>query len=221
MNTTATRTARLTVLRTTAVAAALAAAGSLGVGLAHADTTATVAAATQKMSAPNLGSSQSGTYPKGSSVTLTCYTRGQSVKGAFSQWHANGGWDDLWYQTSDGVYVADIDIQSGSNDPVTGPCTPTAAPAQQAQQAQAPSSSGRTTGHTGQVNVIAAAGYAGQCTDGAQQMIMSNAGYYIPALRGNAKDWPAGGNALQSIRQWVAFNLALGLVIVVMLRLPL
>ena len=36
-----------------------------------------------------------------------------------------------------------------------------------------------------------------------------------------AKDWPAGGNALQSIRQWVAFNLALGLVIVVMLRLPL
>ena len=35
------------------------------------------------------------------------------------------------------------------------------------------------------------------------------------------KDWPAGGNALQSIRQWVAFNLALGLVIVVMLRLPL
>ena len=36
-----------------------------------------------------------------------------------------------------------------------------------------------------------------------------------------AKDWPAGGKALQSIRQWVAFNLALGLVIVVMLRLPL
>ena len=36
-----------------------------------------------------------------------------------------------------------------------------------------------------------------------------------------AKDWPAGGKALHSIRQWVAFNLALGLVIVVVLRVPL
>ncbi|RGE46913.1 hypothetical protein DZC30_00400 [Comamonas testosteroni] len=36
-----------------------------------------------------------------------------------------------------------------------------------------------------------------------------------------AKDWPAGGKALESIRKWVAFNLALGLVIVVMLRVPL
>ncbi|GGH61507.1 membrane protein [Comamonas phosphati] len=36
-----------------------------------------------------------------------------------------------------------------------------------------------------------------------------------------AKDWPAGGKALGGIRQWVAFNLALGLVIVVVLRMPL
>ncbi|MFD2754162.1 CopD family protein [Comamonas terrae] len=36
-----------------------------------------------------------------------------------------------------------------------------------------------------------------------------------------ARDWPAGGKALAGIRQWVSFNLALGLVIVVMLRLPL
>lgn len=36
-----------------------------------------------------------------------------------------------------------------------------------------------------------------------------------------AKDWPAGGKALESIRKWVSLNLALGLVIVVMLRLPL
>lgn len=36
-----------------------------------------------------------------------------------------------------------------------------------------------------------------------------------------SKDWPAGGKALNSIRQWVAFNLALGLVIVVVLRVPL
>ena len=36
-----------------------------------------------------------------------------------------------------------------------------------------------------------------------------------------AKDWPAGGKALESIRKWVTFNLALGLVIVVVLRVPL
>ena len=36
-----------------------------------------------------------------------------------------------------------------------------------------------------------------------------------------AKDWPAGGKALESIRKWVSFNLALGLVIVVVLRVPL
>lgn len=36
-----------------------------------------------------------------------------------------------------------------------------------------------------------------------------------------AQDWPAGGKALNSIRQWVALNLALGLVIVVVLRVPL
>lgn len=36
-----------------------------------------------------------------------------------------------------------------------------------------------------------------------------------------AKDWPAGGKALGSIRKWVAFNLALGLVIVLVLRVPL
>ncbi|MEX8192443.1 CopD family protein [Comamonas guangdongensis] len=36
-----------------------------------------------------------------------------------------------------------------------------------------------------------------------------------------AADWPAGGKALESIRKWVAFNLALGLVIVVVLRVPL
>ena len=36
-----------------------------------------------------------------------------------------------------------------------------------------------------------------------------------------AKDCPAGGKALESIRKWVAFNLALGLVIVLVLRVPL
>ena len=37
----------------------------------------------------------------------------------------------------------------------------------------------------------------------------------------NAQDWPAGGQAMGQIRQWVAFNLALGAVIVALLRVPL
>ncbi|MEJ5030527.1 CopD family protein [Comamonas sp. MYb69] len=37
----------------------------------------------------------------------------------------------------------------------------------------------------------------------------------------NAKDWPAGGKALGQIRQLVALNLALGVVIVLFLRVPL
>ncbi|PIG09182.1 CopD family protein [Comamonas sp. 26] len=36
-----------------------------------------------------------------------------------------------------------------------------------------------------------------------------------------AKDWPAGGKALDSIRKLVSLNLAIGLVIVVVLRVPL
>ena len=36
-----------------------------------------------------------------------------------------------------------------------------------------------------------------------------------------AQDWPAGAKAMNQIRQLVAFNLALGVVIVVMLKLPL
>lgn len=36
----------------------------------------------------------------------------------------------------------------------------------------------------------------------------------------DAKDWPAGGKAMDQIRKWVALNLALGTVIVVTLRLP-
>ena len=37
----------------------------------------------------------------------------------------------------------------------------------------------------------------------------------------NAQDWPAGGQAMGQIRQWVAFNLALGAVIVALLRVPI
>jgi hypothetical protein len=84
---------------------------------------ATVAATTQKMSQPTLNSTLLGWYSKGSRLTLSCYVKGQAVKGYFSPWLPNGGWDDLWYRVADNTYVADVDIDTGSNNPVTGPCT--------------------------------------------------------------------------------------------------
>ncbi|MET9327804.1 CHAP domain-containing protein [Tsukamurella sp. NPDC003166] len=178
-------------LATLAVAATV---STLAVGVAEAAPTGRVVAATQKMTGPSLKTTQVGTYPAGARVTLQCYERGQSVKGALSKYHGNGGWDDLWYKTSDGVYVADIDIETGSNNPVTGKCgdAPAAqpAPVQGAAPAGLAAIAGRTKGRsTGQVNVIAAAGYTGECTYGAQEMIHRNAGYYIPALNGPARTW--------------------------------
>lgn len=88
---------------------------------AHADPVATVKARTQRMSEPNLGSHQDGWYNPGDRVTLTCSQRGQQVKGFFS-FNIPGGWDNLWYKTSDGHFVADVDIETGTLKDVTGDC---------------------------------------------------------------------------------------------------
>lgn len=90
---------------------------------AAADASATVKARTQRMSAPNLNSPQNGWYNPGDRVSLTCSTHGQAVKGFFSFNIPNGGWDDLWYKTSDGNYVADVDIETGTLDAVAGDCS--------------------------------------------------------------------------------------------------
>lgn len=79
-------------------------------------------ATTQRMAGPTLNTTQYGWYGRGTGVALACYERGQSVKGYYSPW-IPGGWDNLWYRTADGGYVADVDINTGSNDPVTAPCT--------------------------------------------------------------------------------------------------
>ncbi len=101
---------------------------------ANAAATATVMAQTQRMSGPSLHTRQDGWYRKGQKLTLACYERGQAVKGYFSSNIPNGGWDNLWYRVSDGHYVADVDIQTGSLQPVTGKCaqpqTTTPAPSQ-------------------------------------------------------------------------------------------
>ncbi|MFJ3957112.1 peptidoglycan DD-metalloendopeptidase family protein [Arthrobacter sp. NPDC090010] len=85
--------------------------------------TGTVAVKTQKMSKPTLNSPQLGWYNAKQNLALTCYARGQAVTGYFSPWLPNGGFDDLWYKTSDGGFVADIDIDTKSNSPVTPACT--------------------------------------------------------------------------------------------------
>lgn len=74
---------------------------------------------TQRMSDATLKSTQVSWYPKGK-VTLTCYKRGQSVTGYY------GGPSNLWYLTADGYYIADIDMNTGTNNPVTAACPATA-----------------------------------------------------------------------------------------------
>jgi hypothetical protein len=77
---------------------------------------------TQRMVDASLTSGQDGWYERGAVLSLDCYKRGQPVKGYFSPYLPNGGWDDLWYRVSDGRFVADVDIETGSANPVTGPC---------------------------------------------------------------------------------------------------
>ncbi|MHA7666808.1 M23 family metallopeptidase [Mycolicibacterium sp. HS_4_1] len=113
-----------TFARAATIAALTAAAVALGAApAAVADASATVKAKTQRMSAANLTSAQNGWYNPGDRLTLVCSTRGQAVKGFFSFNIPNGGWDNLWYKTSDGNYVADVDIETGTLNVVAPECT--------------------------------------------------------------------------------------------------
>jgi len=90
---------------------------------AQAAPTATVSAsATQRMAGPTLNTTQYGWYYRGQGLALSCAAYGQAVKGYYSPW-IPGGWDSLWYRTSDGGWVADVDINTGSNNPVTPMCS--------------------------------------------------------------------------------------------------
>lgn len=108
------------VTRLTALLAALGIVLVGGAQLSPAQATATgkVMVNTQRMTGPGLPPTytQDGWYTKGSTLTLSCYLRGQSVYGYF------GGPDSIWYKVSDGRWVADIDIDTGSNDPITAAC---------------------------------------------------------------------------------------------------
>ena len=153
---------------------------------ADADAAATVRAKTQRMSAPTLQSTQSGWYNAGTRITLVCASRGQAVKGFFSP-YIPGGWDNLWYKTSDGHFVADVDIETGTLNAVVRDCGQPPAPAARPAPAQPAPAGGRTKGGTTQQNPLHA--FVGYCTWGAQEKVRANAGYYISALTGSADQW--------------------------------
>jgi surface antigen len=163
------------VLATLAVIALVAAMGArsmMEAPSASADASATVEVQTQRMSDATLASHQDGSYAAGEKLTLVCSTRGQGVTGFFSS-NVPGRWNDLWYKTSDGHFVADVDTETDAI-PVAAPeCSP--APVADA---------GRATGRTQGANP----GAAGQCTWGAAQKWFEASGSY-PALSGNALAW--------------------------------
>ncbi|MBW0014961.1 hypothetical protein [Mycobacterium sp.] len=86
--------------------------------------TGTVKARTARMSDATLTSRQDGWYHPGDHLALVCSKRGDAVKGFRSPAIPDGGWDNLWYQTSDGHFVADVDIETGPSG-VAAPACPT------------------------------------------------------------------------------------------------
>lgn len=132
---------------------------------------ATAMTRTQRQADATLNSTLLGWYNTGTHLTLTCYKRGQAVTGYYSKYV---GWDNLWYKTSDGGFVADVDIYTGTNNPVTPAC-PT---------------SGRAVGQKEARN----SAVGGQCTWGAKEQWRASTGYY-PYITGNAKDWAGSARA--------------------------
>lgn len=68
---------------------------------------------TQRMTSATLKSQQLGWYAAGTKLSLVCHAAGQAVKGYFS-FNIKGGFDSTWYKTTDGGFVADVDIQTGT-----------------------------------------------------------------------------------------------------------
>lgn len=73
------------------------------------------------MSDASLNSRQDGWYNPGDQLTLSCSTRGEAVKGFFSYTIPDGGFDNLWYETSDAHFVADVDIETQTPGVVAAP----------------------------------------------------------------------------------------------------
>jgi surface antigen len=148
---------------------------------ASADTSATVEVETQRMSDAGLTSRPDGIYKPGDELTLVCSKRGQGMAGIFGSTVAGRG-NDLWYQTSDGHFVSDDDIETGTLKVAAPECG--SLPPSAASEAAPVTDAGRATGRTQGVNP----GTPGQCTWGAAQKWFEASGSY-PALLGDAMSW--------------------------------
>ncbi|MFF2654078.1 peptidoglycan DD-metalloendopeptidase family protein [Streptomyces sp. NPDC058045] len=95
------------------------------VTVAHADAAVTVSVPAglplQVRAEPNLGAAVIGSLPNGSSVTISCYAHGDTVSGI-------GGDTSVWNKLPGGGWVTDGFLETGSNQPVVGPCSGGAAP---------------------------------------------------------------------------------------------
>lgn len=148
---------------------------------ASADTSATVEVETQRMSDASPTARQDGSYQPGDQLTLVCSKRGAGTAGLFSAAVAGRG-NDLWYQTSDGHFVSDADIETGTLKVAAPECS--ASPSSATSQPATVVDASRTTGRTQGSNP----GAPGQCTWGAAQKWFEASGSY-PAMLGNALSW--------------------------------
>lgn len=159
--------AGLALLSTTAAGAS----SSGGVGKAPVDVVSTqskakaatgrVMVTTQRMSGPSLTTTQYGWYAAGTVLTLDCYAYGQAVRG----W--GGGPSSLWYRTSTG-FVADIDLATGSDGPITAACG-SAAPTTSTRESRAVSWA---------MSMVGSQAYAGACERFVENAFGTSGRYY-------------------------------------------
>jgi len=154
--------------------------------------TVTVMTKTQKQKNPNLNTRELvGWYNKGTRVTLTCYTYGQAVKGWGSP-GIRGGWDNLWYKTTQGVYTADVDLATGTNGPaVAKRCGTTSEP-----PAPKPTTTSLDKFYDkvrGKTVANAAGTYPGECVSLVSQYLLQVKNIRTGAW-GNAIDYQTGGS---------------------------
>lgn len=167
------------------MAAVLTACGLVFAASAEAEPVGTVKARTQRMSEPTLNSRQDGWYNVNDRLKLVCAARGQATRGFFSSTIPNGGWNTLWYKTSDGHFVSGVDIETGTPNAVAPDCA-----GRDDHEVMPAANAGRAMGQRRLTN----SGAEGQCTWGALHQWFEAGGYY-PALDGNAMDWAASARA--------------------------
>jgi hypothetical protein len=138
-----------------------------------------VMARTQRMSDATLRSTQNGWYEVGARLTLVCYRHGQAVKGYFSGSFSTG-LDDLWYKVSDGFFVADVDLETGTTNPVVGACAD-----------QGSSVDRFVTANMGKSLANAQGTYQGECVSLVSQYLLQVYGVTTNAW-GNAIDYQSG-----------------------------